>query len=168
MSYLNLIPADEFGVCGSTSDAVANREKSKVGCVSDSRNSYRRKRVANAENGTGRHRVSVNVRVGPWRGRRSSPRVWQRVGSVRRGGTRTVLFGRLAASEKSSSWTTKAAALVASAKSSARPGRHARRLCCASFKREDRAMGARLQKGRCALQHVEPEAARWRQPAHKP
>jgi hypothetical protein len=61
MSYLNLTPADEFGMCGNVSDAVANREKSKVGCVSDSRNSYRRKRVANAENGTGRHRVSVNV-----------------------------------------------------------------------------------------------------------
>jgi len=49
MSYLNLTPADEFGAPGSASDAVANREKSKVGCVSDLRNSYRRKRVANAD-----------------------------------------------------------------------------------------------------------------------
>jgi hypothetical protein len=49
MSYLNLTPADEFGTCGNVSDAVASREKSKVGCESDLRNSYRRKRVANAD-----------------------------------------------------------------------------------------------------------------------
>jgi hypothetical protein len=62
MSYLNLTPADESGARGSASDAVANREKSKVGCVSDLPKTAARKARGNRVHLGERHRVSVNVR----------------------------------------------------------------------------------------------------------
>lgn len=61
MLYLNLTPADEFGVRGNTSDAVARLEKSKVGCVSDFPKTAARKARGNRVHLGERHRVSVNV-----------------------------------------------------------------------------------------------------------